>query len=167
MQFAQSREVFVCDYVSAIHLCIADITAFYVDETTAFTQVNFWDFKGLMDVKHDAIPMSWVQTASNTFDLNAVHAAEALHFTPTGYSIPTSHRFVFHPPPAVLAAISAQPEKTEVRTQAVTRELYAGIVADVKKACRGLRPPVIFTLFCCAAVRCRLCLLTNTKLPFL
>ena len=142
MQFAQSREVFVCDYVSAIHLCIADITAFYVDESSAFTQDNFWNFKGLMDVMHDAMPMSWVQTASDTFDLNTVHAAEALHFTPTGYSIPAIYRFVFHPPLVVPAATSAQPEKTEVRTQAVTRKLYAGIMADVKKACRGLRPPL-------------------------
>ena len=157
----------MCDYVSAIHLCIADITAFYVDESTTFMQDNFWDFKGLMDVKHDAIPMSWVQTACDTFDLNTVHAADVLHFTPTGYSIPASHRFVFHPPPAVPAATSAQSEKTEVRMQVVTRELYVGIVANVKKACRGLHPPVIFTLFCCVVVRCRLFLLTNTKLPFL
>ena len=157
----------MCDYVSAIQLCIADVTAFYMDERTAFTQDNFWDFKGLMHVKHDAISMSWVQTASNTFDLNAVQAAEALHFTSTGYSIPTSHRTVFHQPPVVGATASVQSEKTEVRTEPVTMELYASIVADVKKACIGLRPSLIFTLFCCNALRCRLYLITNTKLSFM
>ena len=167
MQFAQSREVFVYDCVSAIQLCIADVTAFYIDESTAFTQDNFWDFKGLMHVKHDAIPMSWVQTACNTFDQNVVQVAEALHFTPTGYSIPTSYRPVFHLPSAVGATASVQSKKTEMRTEPVTRELYASIVADVKKACIGLRPSLIFTLFCCNALKCRLCLVTNTKLSFM
>jgi hypothetical protein len=32
-----------------------------VDDSIAFTQDIFWDFKALSGVKHDAIPMAWVQ----------------------------------------------------------------------------------------------------------
>ena len=68
-----------------------------------------------MQVKHEAIPMNWVQ---GSFDLN-MDAAEVLHFTPTGHSIPVTYREAGKP--AVL----------------VTRDVYASIVTDVKKLCRG------------------------------
>ena len=41
MQFAQGRDVFVCDYVAAIHICIAKVTTFYMDDSTAFSQDVF------------------------------------------------------------------------------------------------------------------------------
>jgi len=74
--------------VVAIYICIAEVTAFYIDDSTLFSQEAFWDFKALVQVKHDAIPMTWVQRA---FDLN-FDATEVLHFTPVGYSILASHR---------------------------------------------------------------------------
>jgi hypothetical protein len=61
MQFAQGRNLFVCNYMAVIQMCIVEITAFYVDDSIAFTQDIFWDFKALSGVKHDAIPMAWVQ----------------------------------------------------------------------------------------------------------
>lgn len=116
MQFAQGRDVFVCDYVSAIQMCIAEVSSFYLDDQTAFTQDVFWDFKGLMLVKHDAIPMTWIQSA---FDLNE-DAAEVLYFTPTSHSIPATYT-----------------EVGKDLVQPVTREVYANIVHDVKKLCKG------------------------------
>ena len=116
MQFAQGRNVFVCDYVAAIHICIAEVTAFYIDDSTAFTQDVFWDFKALVQVKHNAIPMTWVQRA---FDLNS-DAAEVLHFTPVGYSIPATYR------------------QSGTEGVPVTREVYAHIVDDVQELCKGL-----------------------------
>ena len=41
MQFAQGRDVFVCDYVSAIQICITEVTTFYIDSNTLFTQDVF------------------------------------------------------------------------------------------------------------------------------
>lgn len=108
--------MFVCDYVSAIYMCIADVFSFYLDENVAFTQDLFYDFNGLTCVKHDAIPMTWVQ---GSFDLN-VDAAEVLHFTPNGHNIPATYR--------------AAGKDSGVQ---VTREQYATIVRDVKKLCRG------------------------------
>ena len=114
MQFAQGRDVFVCDYVSAIQMCIAEVFSFYLDDSTAFTDDVFWDFKGLVAVKHDAIPMGWVQSA---FDLNE-DATDVLHFTPTGHIIPATHR-------------------NGATCSPLTRGVFDGIVFDVKQACRG------------------------------
>ena len=61
IQFAQGQDLFVCNYVAAIQMCIVETTAFYVDDSTAFTQDLFWDFKALSSMRHDAIPMAWVQ----------------------------------------------------------------------------------------------------------
>jgi hypothetical protein len=60
MQFAQKRNVFISDYLAAVKECQAEITSFYVDPTEGFTQDVFWDFKALITLKHDAIPMRWV-----------------------------------------------------------------------------------------------------------
>jgi hypothetical protein len=83
MQFAQSRDVFVCDYIATIQVCQAEITSFYIDDATAFSQDMFWDFKALCQTQHDAIPLAWV---SNDLDLN-FEGLEYLHFAPTGHSI--------------------------------------------------------------------------------
>ena len=96
-------------------MCISEVYSVYLDDHVAFTHDVFYDFKGLVDVKHDAIPMSWVQ---GSFDLNS-YVAEVLHFMPIGHSIPATYR-----------------EAGKQTVQMVTREVYAGIVHDVKKLCR-------------------------------
>jgi hypothetical protein len=58
MQFAQSRDVFVCDYIAAIQVCQAEITSFYIDDATTFSHDLFWDFKALCQTRHDAIPLA-------------------------------------------------------------------------------------------------------------
>ena len=58
IKFAQSREVFIYDYVIAIQICILVLQTFYCDESSAFTYKAFWDFKALLQVWHDAIPMA-------------------------------------------------------------------------------------------------------------
>jgi hypothetical protein len=116
MQFAQVCEVFVCDYVSAIQICMAKVTAFYVDDNTAFSQDIFWDFKALTEVRHNAIPMSWVQSA---LDLNS-SSEEHLHFTPTGHIIQAFHR-----------------HGETRKASSVTRSVYASIMEDVKNLCKG------------------------------
>jgi hypothetical protein len=95
---------------------MAELIAFYVDDTTAFTQDIFWDFKALIQVRHDAIPMNWVQSA---LDMNS-SSEEHLHFSPIGHSIEAYHRY------------------GETREASlVTRSVYASIVDDVKKLYKG------------------------------
>ena len=67
IKFAQSREVFICDYVATIQICISELQAFYCDESSMFIHDAFLDFKALLQVRHDAIPMAWVPSA---LDLN-------------------------------------------------------------------------------------------------
>ena len=110
--------------MAAIHICITEVTSFYMDESTAFSQDIFWDFKALVQVKHDAIPMSWVQRA---FDLNS-DVAEVLHFTPVGFSIPASYR----------------QEGAEEEGVPVTREVHVCIVDSVKELCKGIELHLYF-----------------------
>jgi hypothetical protein len=83
MQFAQGRDLVVCDYVAAIQMCIVEITTCYVDDSVAFSQDIFCNFKTLSSMKHDAIPRAWVPKALNlNFD-----GLDYLHFTPSTHSI--------------------------------------------------------------------------------
>jgi hypothetical protein len=118
MKFSQGRDIFVCDYMAAIQVCISEITAFYIDDTTAFSQDIFWDFKALEQVRHDAIPMSWVDAA---FDLNESDGIEHAHlyFSPPGHSIQAYHLY------------------GDGQKSAVTRALYVDIISDVKSLCKG------------------------------
>ena len=65
---------------------MAKITAFYVVDTIAFSQDIFWNFKALEQVRHDAIPMFWMDVA---VDLNEFEGAEHAHLycSPVGHSI--------------------------------------------------------------------------------
>ena len=78
----------MCNYVVAIQMCMVEIMVFYVDESIAFIQDIFWNFKALCDVRHDAIPMSWVPKA---LDLN-FEGLECLHFIPVTHSIQAIHQ---------------------------------------------------------------------------
>jgi hypothetical protein len=68
--------------------CQVEITSYYIDEKSKFQHDAFWDFKALVGMWHDAIPMRWVYDALN---LNS-DAQEYLHITPTGHSIRYAHR---------------------------------------------------------------------------
>jgi hypothetical protein len=111
MEFAQSRNVFISDYLAAVKECQMEITAFYIDSVTKFIQDQFWDFNALIEVKHDGIPMRWVP---EPMDLNTL-GVEFLAFTPVGHSIRAEHRDL----------VTGLPE-------GITKELFATIVDDVK-----------------------------------
>lgn len=116
IKFSQSREVFVCDYVAAIQICVAEVQAMYVDEVTAFKQDLFWDFNALNEIRHDAIPMSWVTPA---LGLNQV--GETLYFTPGDHSIQA----------LTLNANGGS-------STPISRELHASICDDVRAMCKGI-----------------------------
>ena len=88
MQLGQKRDIFICDYLTALKRCQAEITSYYIDEQSKFQHDVFWDFKALAGMRHDAIPMRWVYDALN---LNS-DAQEYLHITPTGHSVRCAHR---------------------------------------------------------------------------
>jgi hypothetical protein len=88
IQLGQKRDIFICDYLSALKQCQAKIMAYYIDEKTKFQRDVFWDFKALVGMRHEAIPMRWVYDALN---LNS-DAQEYLHITPTGRSVRCAYR---------------------------------------------------------------------------
>jgi hypothetical protein len=67
MQFAQKFDVFVCDYLVSIKICQAYVYANCIRIQQQHTHNKFWDFKTLIHVQHDVIPMKWV---TNPLDLN-------------------------------------------------------------------------------------------------
>jgi hypothetical protein len=88
MQFAQKKDVFICDLLDAIKLHQTDITKYYINEESRFQHDVFWDFKALSTIRHDAISMKWVYDAPN---LN-IDVYEYLHIILIGYSIKCAHR---------------------------------------------------------------------------
>jgi hypothetical protein len=88
MQLGQKRDVYICDYLDALKQCQADITVFYIIERTKFQHDVFWDFKALVGLQHEAIPMRWVYNALN---LNT-DVCEYLHITPTCHSVRCAHQ---------------------------------------------------------------------------
>ena len=95
---------------------MAKMIAFYVDDITTFSQDTFWNFKALTEVRHDAIPMNWVQSAHN---LNS-SSEEHLHFFPIGYIIQAFHQ---------------HGETGEASP--MSQSVFASIVEDVKGLCKG------------------------------
>jgi hypothetical protein len=88
MQLGQNRDIFICDYLTVLKRCQAEITSYYIDEKSKFQHDAFWDFKALVGMRHVTIPMRWVYDALN---LNS-NAQEYLHITSTGHSVRCTHR---------------------------------------------------------------------------
>lgn len=59
IKFAQSRNIFVCDFVAALRHCQTELFTHYQDARTAFESDIFYDFNALCDLTHDNIKMSW------------------------------------------------------------------------------------------------------------
>jgi hypothetical protein len=116
IQLGQKRDIFICDYLSALKRCQAKITVYYIDEKSRFQHDVFWDFKALVGMRHDAIPMKWVYNALN---LNS-DAHECLHITPTGYYVRCSHR-----------------DLVTRKRQPITHELFLSIINSVMEQSTG------------------------------
>ncbi len=57
IEFAQSKNVFVCEFVVPIKDCQGDVYNMYCDLTSKFTIDSFWAFKSLFELKHENIHM--------------------------------------------------------------------------------------------------------------
>jgi hypothetical protein len=53
VKFAQARNVYICDFVTALTLCRGQIFEMYIDESMAFTGHNFLDFKQLLGWRYE------------------------------------------------------------------------------------------------------------------
>jgi hypothetical protein len=78
MRFAQSRDIFVSNYVAAVKICQAELYEFYLDPKTSFRRSQFQQFCDIVDDHSFTITQEWMT------DLN--DGSESLAFTINGRS---------------------------------------------------------------------------------
>jgi hypothetical protein len=111
MKFAQSRHVFVSDYVAAVKICQGELYRLYDDSDTAFQRPDFQMFRDILDNKTYAISQEWTE------DLNT--GAQFLAFKIDG------HTYCAH------SLCAASGKKIPV-----TRADLDRVVSSVKAQCR-------------------------------
>ena len=79
----------MCDYIATIQVCVSELQDLYCNKASAFKQDQFWDFKALEEIIHNAILMAWI--GPGQLDLNKAGEDE-LYFTPAGAKIPAMLR---------------------------------------------------------------------------
>ncbi len=65
VQFAQHRDVFICDLMVAIKVCHGQLYSLYNDGNSSFSSDEFWAFKGLRDCSLH-IHMKWVANLNDS-----------------------------------------------------------------------------------------------------
>jgi hypothetical protein len=111
IQFAQKRDVFICDVVVALHHCQGQIYKMYKDGESAFKTDEFWSYKQLVACSHEQIHMQWVPLA---VDMNDPVQKWHLAFCLGGKNVFARHEGSF-----------------------VTREIFAVLVDIVQVECTG------------------------------
>ena len=59
VNFAQKKDVYICDFVAAVKVCQSSLYRMYEDEMTAFNSDEFWSFINLLDCSHERIHIKW------------------------------------------------------------------------------------------------------------
>jgi hypothetical protein len=83
VKFAQSRNVFICDFVGALTICQAQLFQMYVDDGKAFGAQQFVDFRQMVECRHEQTHVKW--------DLDMNYSLEVLAFTVGGRILPAKH----------------------------------------------------------------------------
>jgi len=65
MEYAQSREVFVCDFIVGVAVLEGQLYTIFEDPKTMFFRHEFWTFKNLVDYSHNQIHWNWVSNLNN------------------------------------------------------------------------------------------------------
>lgn len=86
VNFAQRRDVYICDFVAAVKVCQGSLYRMYEDKATAFSSDEFWSFNNLLDCSHEQIHIKWIT------DLNDDSAI--LSFVCHGEQIHAEHKGV-------------------------------------------------------------------------
>lgn len=59
IKLSQGRDIFICDFLSAVKLCQAELARMFVDPETCFSKEDFPVFSDLVDLSSRDIPMEW------------------------------------------------------------------------------------------------------------
>jgi hypothetical protein len=57
--FAQSRNVFICDFIAALERCPGQLFTLYGNESTKFKRDDFHSFNMLLQLNHESIMLKW------------------------------------------------------------------------------------------------------------
>jgi hypothetical protein len=60
IKFAQSRNVYICNFVASVNVCKAKLYRLFVDPETAFTGRPFAEFQRLVDDKSTCVDFEWL-----------------------------------------------------------------------------------------------------------
>jgi hypothetical protein len=88
--FAQSRNVFICDFIAALERCRGQLFTLYGNESTKFKRDDFHSFNMLLQLNHESIMLKW--------DANLNLPEEQLVFVFGDHEVPAMHkgRFMTH-----------------------------------------------------------------------
>jgi hypothetical protein len=81
--YAQRRDIFVGDFVSALIQCQATLFEMYKSTKSAFLKDDFFAFKNLCELNHEVIRMKWSQSEDE--------AGQHLTFIVGGEAIAAEH----------------------------------------------------------------------------
>jgi hypothetical protein len=107
IKFAQSRSVFICDFVTAVKVCQGELFQKFVDEGTAFQGNCFQNFCNIIADSSEIIDFGWFPDLETHEDFLSMHVLDAKHMC---YKV------------------------VEGRTVPVNRELFDTTVEEVKQA---------------------------------
>ena len=65
MKVAQGRDIYICDFVSALQSCISDLNEMYEVQSTAYTTSEFWSLNQLLEFVHESIHLKWWEDEEN------------------------------------------------------------------------------------------------------
>jgi hypothetical protein len=109
IKFAQQRHVYVCDYVTAVKVCQAELYERFVDSDTAYTPLYFRHFNNIIGDASEVIEFGWFPDLETGEEFLSMHVLDAKH---------NCYKLV------------------EGRTVSVSREVFHNTVADVKQAAK-------------------------------
>lgn len=82
--FAQSRNVFICDFIAALERCRGQLFTLYGNESTKFKRDDFHSFNMLLQLNHESILLKW--------DANLNLPEEQLVFVFGDHAVPAMHK---------------------------------------------------------------------------
>lgn len=80
VNFAQKRDVYICDFVAAVKVCQGSLYRMYEDKATSYSSDEFWSFNNLLDCSHEQIHIKWITDLNdNSAILSFLCHGEQIH----------------------------------------------------------------------------------------
>ena len=67
VNFAQKRDIYICNFMVAMKICQASLYKMYEDKATLFSTDEFWSFNNLLDASHEQIHIKWIIDLNDHF----------------------------------------------------------------------------------------------------